>query len=295
MSNTALNPADVDRLVIEAFTSGWETYTPKYQYIFTEMDPERFDEKVSITASGGFIPTVAQGADFPQVNIQEVGEKTFTQLDYKEALPITTLLRRFDNYGVVMEEAAKQGYRARLTMDLVGANVMNNAFTTSTVFDGLSIYNASHVIGNTGLTQSNLLTGSLSDNELNQMQYTLRRQQDMNGQAMALLPRTLVVPPELAKKAFELTASYGAPESANRNSNFFNTMGMDVVVWELLTSTTANFLFSEKLFNYFRYFVSIEPTIEYVRIPSNGNYEYQLEFAMSAGSGSYLGTVASAG
>lgn len=292
MSNTSLNAGDVNRLVIEAFTSGWQTYTPKYQYIFTERDPERFDEKISVTASGGDIPVVAQGGSFPQVNIAEVGEKTFSQVDYKESLPITTLLRRFDNYGVVMEEASKQGYRARLTMDRVGANILNNSFTTATVWDGLSIYNAAHQVGQTGTFQSNLVTGPLSDQVLNVMEYTLGLQQDQNGQTMALIPRTFVVPLQLRKKAFELTASQGAPESANRNSNFHNTLGMEVVPWELLTSTTSCFLFSEKMFNRFRYFVSIPPTIEYVRIPSNGNYEYQLEFAMVAGAGDYLGTVA---
>jgi hypothetical protein len=292
MSNTALNPGDVDRLVLEAFTSGWLTYTPKGQFVFTDRDPERFDEKISVTASGGDIPVVAQGASFPQVDITEVGQKTFSQVDYKESLPITTLLRRFDNYGVVMEEASKQGYRARLTMDRVQANILNNAFTTSTVWDGLSIYNAAHQIGITGFTQSNIVVGPLGDNTLNNMEIALGLQNDQNNQVMALIPRTFVVPLALRKKAFELTASQGAPESANRNSNFHNTLGMEVVPWELLTSTTSCFLFSEKLFNRFRAFVSIPPTIEYVRIPSNGNYEYQLEFAMVAGAGDYLGTVA---
>ncbi len=297
MSNTQLNPADVDRLVIEAYTSGWQTYTPKYQYIFTDRDPERMDEKISVSASGGDIPQTAQGASFPQVNVAEVGQKTFTQVEYKESIPVTRLLQRFDNYGVVMEEASKQGYRARLTMDRVGANILNNSFSggSSTVWDGLSIYNASHQVGQTGTTQSNVSSGPLGDVELNTLSTQLRRQQDQNGQDMALLLRLLVVPPELDKKASELCDSVGAPESANRNANYWNTRGLKYLCWELLSSTIAHFLFSDKLFNRFRYFVSIPPTIEYVRIPSNGNYEYQLQFDMTAGAGDYLGTVASPG
>lgn len=295
MSTTSLNTADVNKLVLEAFSSGWRNYTPKYQYIFTEMAPERLDEKFSVTASGGDIPQVAEGASFPQVNIQQVGTKTLTQNTYKEALPITTLLQRFDNYGVVIEEAQKQGYRARLTMDRIGANILNNAFTTETVWDGKAIYSATHNIGNTASTQSNLVTGQLADSTLNTAQIQLRNQVDQNNQAMALLPRTLVVSPSFAKKAFELTESQGSPESANRNSNFFNTLGLQVVVWELLTDSDAWFLFADKTFTRFRYLVAIPPRTEYIRRPETGNYEYQLEFAVVAGAPDYLGTEASSG
>ena len=68
-----MNLSDVNKLVLEAYSSGWRNYTPKYQFIFTEMAPERKDEKFSITASGGDIPNVAEAAAFPQVNIEEVG------------------------------------------------------------------------------------------------------------------------------------------------------------------------------------------------------------------------------
>jgi len=281
--------------VLEAFNSGWRNYTPKYQFIFAEMSPERVDEKFSITASGGDIPAVAEGAAFPQVNIAEVGSKTLTQGSFKEALPITTLLQRFDNYGVVIEEAQKQGYRARLTMDRIGANVLNNAFGATTTWDGLSLYNNAHLVGNTGFTQDNLLTGQLADSTLNTAQILLRTMKDHNNQEMALLPRTLVVAPDFAKKAFELTESQGAPESANRNSNFFNTLGLQVVVWELLTDSDAWFLFSDKTFTRMRYLVAIPPKVEYVRRPETGNYEYQLEFAVVAGAPDYLGTVGSQG
>ncbi len=295
MANTALNPSDVNKLVLEAFTSGWRTYTPKYPYIFDEREPQRKDEKFSITASGGDISQVAEGASFPQVDITEAGTKTISQLEYKEALPVTELLRRFDNYGVVVEEASKQGYRARLTMDRVGANLISNAASTTTVWDGHPLAYATHHIGVTGTTQDNTVSGALTESTLNTAIINLRKMKDHNGQEMALMPRTLLVPANLAKKAFELTASQGSPESANRNSNFFNTLGLNVVVWELLTSTTQWALLGDKVFTRFRYLVSIPPKVEYVRRPETGNYEYQLQFDMGAGCADYLAYINSAG
>lgn len=295
MSTTSLNQSDVNKLVLEAFTSGWKNYEPKYQYIFTEMSPQRKDEKFSVTASGGDITQVAEGAAFPQVNIQEAGTKTISQLEYKEALPVTELLRRFDNYGVITEEAAKQGYRARLTMDRIGANLITNAAGTTTVWDGNPLAYATHSVGVTGTTQSNVVSGALTESTLNSAQIALRKMKDHNGQEMALMPRTLLVPANLAKKAFELTASQGSPESANRNSNFFNTLGLNVVVWELLTSTTQWLLLSDKVFTRLRYLVGIPPKVEFVRRPETGNYEYQLQFDCAAGAADYLGIEHSTG
>lgn len=294
-ASTSLNPADANRLVLEAFSSGWMTYQTKYQYIFNEMKPQRVDEKLSVTASGGDIPSVAEGASFPQVNIAQVGTKTLSQATYKEALPVTTLMKEFDNYGVVIEEASKQGYRGRVTMDKIGANVLNNSFGTETVWDGLAVYAATHSVGSTGTTQSNLVTGQLTESTLNTATTNLRNMVDHNNQKMGLTPKTLVVSPSFAKKAFELTASQGSPESANRNSNYFNTLGLNVVVWELLTDSDAWFLFADKAFTRFRYFVGVSPKMEYIRRPETGNFEYQLEFSAVAGAGDYLGTQASAG
>lgn len=295
MAGTSLNPSDVNKLVLEAFTSGWMTYEPRYGYIFGEQEPQRVDEKFSITSSGGNIAEVAEGASFPQVNISEAGSKTISQRVFKEGLPVTTLLQRFDNYGVVREEAQKLGYRARLTMDQIGADVLNNAFGSTTTWDGQPLYSASHSVGSTGTTQDNLETGQLTETTMNTAITTLRNMKDQNGQKMALRPRTLVVSPTFQKKAFELTASQGSPETANRYSNFFNTLGLQVIVWELLTDTDAWFLFADKMFTRLRYLVSIPPKIEYVRRPESGNYEYQLEFACNADAVDYLGTVASAG
>lgn len=295
MSSTSLNASDVNKLVLEAFTSGWRTYTPKYQYIFDERDPQRKDEKFSITSSGGDIPSVAEGAAFPQVDITEVGTKTLSQVEYKEGLPVTQLLKRFDNYGVVIEEASKQGYRARLTIDRACANVIINAAGTTTVWDGHPLAYATHHIGSTGTTQDNTVSGALTESTLNTAQINLRKQKDHNGQELALMPRTLLVPANLAKKAFELTASQGSPESANRNSNFFNTLGLNVVVWELLTSTTQWLLLADKVFTKFRLLPSIPPKVDVITRQETGNTEYQLQFDIAVGVVDYLGVIHSAG
>ena len=68
------------------------------------------DEKFSITTSAGILTPVAEGASFPTVDVQEAGVQTVSQVPYKRSIPVTTLMQRFDNYGVVISEAQKLGY-----------------------------------------------------------------------------------------------------------------------------------------------------------------------------------------
>ena len=295
MSLTSLNQASANRLVLEAFDSGWKSYEVKGTTFFNKRSPERVDERFSVTAADATIPQVAENAAYPAVNIEEVGTKTLSQKVYKRELPVSKLMKRFDNYGTVIEEAGKLGYRAKYTMDEVMADVMNNAFTTTTTWDGEALCSASHQIGNTGSTQSNLATGALGKTSLNAAQVLLENQQDHGGHKMPTQGKYLVVEPNNRMEGFELIGSPTDPETADRSINYINSLGLQLVVWPLLTSTTAWWLIAPQMFNRLQYLVSIEPTINYIRSETNGSYLYQLDFACEAGAPDYLGVTGSTG
>ena len=259
--------------------------------LFSRKAPERVDERFSITASGGDITSVAEGAAFPKTDIREVGTQTISQVEYKEALPITKLMKRFDNYGAVQREAEKLGRRASISIDRLGAALLNNSDDTTLTWDGLSLANASHLIGDTGQTQSTIVTGALNKGNLNSAIVALANQNNHNNQEDPLAARYLVVPPALAMTAWELVESPGEPESANRNRNYINKQGINVVVWEQLTDTADAFLLSDKIFHGLCYLPAIEPTVEYVRDDNTGNYEYQMQYDVAVGVVDYRGFI----
>lgn len=291
MSHVTLNQSSANKLVLEAFSSGWETYEVRGTKFFNKKSPERFDEKFSVTAADGGFQTVAPGAAYPSVNVEEVGSKTISQQAYKKEIPVDFLMKRFDNYGVVIEEATKHGYRAKQVMDQVMADVLNNGEGSTTTWDGLSLANASHLIGNTGATQTNIVTGALAEATVNSAHVTLRTQKDHGGQVMPTVGSYLVVPPALQMTGYKLLNSVTAPETADRATGFLNTLGMELVDWALLDDSVDSWLIADKMFNRLEYLVSVEPTVIYREDSATGNGLYQIEFACAAGAPDYLGTV----
>lgn len=292
MSHVSLNQSSASKLVLEAYNSGWETYDITGTKFFNKRSPERYDEKFSITAADGGISAVAPGAAYPSTNVEEVGSKTITQVAYKKEIPVDFLMKRFDNYGVVISEATKHGYRAKQVMDQVMADVLNNGeAAASAVWDGLSLANANHLIGNTGATQSNIVTGALSESTLNSAYVKLRQQKDHGGQVMPTVGMYVVTPDALAMTGYKLLNSTTAPETSDRATGFLNTLGFELCPWSLLDDSVDWWLIADKMFNRLEYLVSVEPTVIYREDSATGNGLYQIEFACAAGASDYLGTV----
>lgn len=294
---TSTNQSIANRTAV-ALASGFKSYDPIAPVIFKDKMPTRETEIFVISAQDSTFDEVAQDAAYPSDSINEAGTKSFKQASYKKKLNISQLMKRFDSEGAIMEEAYNKGYLAKVKMDQLCANVLNNGFTTETTWDGQALFYDSHTVGTTpGATNDNLTTGALTDTTLNAAIVLLRTMKDMNNAPMPLQPAYLVVPPALWKKARELVESTGNPEAANLNVNTYHSAGIKVVCWNLLTSTTAWFLLSEKNFHYLYNLTAIPLTIQTLdgKYTDNGSDEIRVDWAMKAGAPNYVGAVGSTG
>jgi len=297
-AQTTTNAAVANRTAV-ALQSGFETYVPMGQAIFNDTPPTRKDEIFSVHAHDGSFSAVGEGGLYPSVDILEAGTKTLSQLVYKKQLAITELMQVFDHEGKIMKEAFRIGLDAAIKIDQLQADVLNGGFATETTWDGDYIFSATHNIGNTGVTQSNLVSGAFTDSTLNDAIVALNRQKNHRNTPQPILPATLVVPVALRKKAVELVESPGNPEAANLNINTHKAYGIQVVAWPLLdaTSSTAWFLMGPKAQHEFHKLMSISPEVEVRerKYTSHGGEEVRLQFALQAGAADYLGAVGSLG
>jgi len=291
MTQTSSNKRDANLLVLENFNSGYKTFIPKFQDIFNVVSPERVDEQFGITAADGAIEAVAESAAYPKVDIEEIGGTTHSQVVYKKAISVTKLMKRFDNYGTVMNEAYKLGFSARYRMDKVGADVFNGVETLPT-WDGLSIANENHRVGNLpGQFQSNIINGGLSTSTLNDGYVKFTNMKDHAGQEMPLAPKKLIVSPSNAKLAHELLVSRDKPDTADRATNWLSTWDTEIVVWSLLNQPQNYHLMADKGFHRFMYLPGIEPTLTPTKDTDTGSDLVQLDFAVTAGAADYLGYI----
>ena len=293
---TTQNAAVANRTAI-ALASGYETYNPISPVVFKDVDPTRRDEIFSIHAHDGSFTEVGEAANFPSVDILQVGSLTLTQRTFKKKLVVSKLMQRFDSENAIMEEAMMIGFDARVSADQLCADVLNAGFTTETTWDGNSLFNNSHVVGSLAVVNDNLNSGALTDTSLNDGIVLMRDLVSHRGLAMPVLPRFLIVPTALEKKARELLDSGLDPESANNSVNTHRSRGITVVVWELLTSTTAWFLAGDKMYHKLVKLVSIPFTVENRPgiYTESGSAEVRVDYALEAGAPDYLGVVGSLG
>jgi len=297
MSYTGLKPSEVDLLVKKEFLSGYETYSPVGPKLFNIGSPDRLNEKESVVTTDGDIPAVAEGAAYPASLARELGTVTYTSVEYKRKCGITALMDDFSNYGTTMKLMKKAGYRARYKQDELLADVLNGGFATTTVWDGDYLFSASHNIGDTGLTQSNLGSGALSETSLINAYTALGTMKDHENLVMPLSVAYLVVPQALAPKAYELTHSLGGPETADRKDNFINSLKIQTVVWPLLDghSSTAWFLLTEKMWHALTAYQKVAPSMKMYTDDDTDNMWEKIRFVQVQGATDYLGVVGSTG
>ena len=293
MSRTSFNEASVNKLVLEAFGSGFDNYQTKYQSIFNVFSPERQDELFSITARESNLQELPEGSPYPSAPIKEIGRKELQfRTEYKDSINVSKLMNRFDNYSAVIREANKLGYNMKVQMDKIGAAVLNNATSAApehAVWDGLSLANAAHKIGETGNTQSNIVNGALGESTLVDMYTLMQTQQDHAGNPQPMNMATVVYHPSKAQKVYETLRSPNDPESGNRNVNFLYTFGYDFVEHPLLTNTEDVHLLAGKNFHRLMYGIALAPEVNKIKAEATGGDLYQCCFSAQAGAVDYIG------
>ena len=294
---TGLKPSEVDLLVKKEYLSGYEKYTPIGSKLFNIETPDRLNEKESVVTSDGDIPQVAEGAAYPASTTRELGTVTYTSVEYKRKWGITALMEDFSNYGTTMKMMRKAGYRARYKQDDLMQAVISGGFDTTTTWDGAYLFSATHSVGDTGTTQSNLLSGALTETNLNLGYVALGQQEDHEGLVMPLDIAYLVVPRALAKKAHELVYSTDGPETADRKKNFLNSLNIQVVVWPLLDSqsTTAWYLMTDKMWHSLTAYQKVSPAMKMYTDEDTDNMWEKVRFVQVQGATDYLGVVGSTG
>lgn len=297
-----LNLSQADKLVKEAFVSGVKGYVSQYENVFIIEEPERYNEKFTIVKTDSSVQQVQDGAAYPTQSINELGNNTITCQVFKSAIPISDLTEAFadKNYGKITEAAKTRGYHFKAKTDALSADFLNNATSTSSPY-GINIAGTTYAlvgttqpVGDSGATQSNRISGNLDKSTLNSARVAMRKMKDHDGMIANYQARRLVVPSEEVMNAWQITYSAGEPESANRNDNYIKTLGLDVIEWPLLTSTTGCFLMAAKDdfgAKGLRLEVKELPTSRRILHPDTGNWNYQFRMILFPGVVDYLGIV----
>ncbi len=223
------------------FINKYRDFNSMLGYLFNFKDAEQGTEYDLET---GDIPLPGEfNGDIPYTSDQEGYKKSVSEVEYALGIKIQRKALRNDRYGVLQTRTSllAQSFNAR--KEQLGADVFNNANSTFTVGDGLSLCNSAHTSKMSATTQSNYGTLALSAANLFTTETYFKKFRTNVDNIMTNIPNLLIVPMDLRQTAFEILESAGKVDTSVNNRNYFYNAMYDVIVWDnFLTSSSAWFI-----------------------------------------------------
>ena len=224
--------------------------------------------------------------------------ETFTHVNYAKGFRTTEEMMDDELYGVMEDQATELGNGASASEETILANHFNNGFAT-TGYDGVALFSASHLQEN-GDTWSNAPSthGDLSQTTLEQGLIDFRDQRDGGGKRLQIKPEYLVVPADLIFTASKLLNStsnptpgdgvynggtYAANTFGDGATNEIHGLGLSLVPWDYLTTSTHWFLIAEKANHRLTCYERKAFNTDYTHDFDTGDYKIKGSFRQSSG------------
>jgi len=189
----------------------------EYTQIFeVERSEKNYEEDTEVTGFG-LAPVKAQAGAVSYDSESQGPTKRYTHITYGLGYIVTREELEDNLYEVVSKRRIKAlAFSIRQTEEIVAANVLNRAFNSSyTGADGKELCATDHPTVS-GTQQNELSTAAdLSEASLEDMMIQIMQAQNSRGLRISLMPKKLIVPPQLAFDAERIVKSTLQPGTAN--------------------------------------------------------------------------------
>ncbi len=222
----------------------FDSYTEvpkKYSQIFKIEKMRAKTQTYPHLGAFGLWTTNTEGSDFNESSFGQGEVASFEAKRYDNSYRITWELMEDDLYNVMKGigkggSAKGLGRSLRATEETDTSNVIKNGFS-NVGYDGKSLFATDHPLASSTRTWSNLINGTLTDENLKKAMTLMRSQVDEAGIIISATPKQLVVCPELE---FTAKAIIHSILQSGTNNNDVNTVpNLDIVVWDYLSDPTG--------------------------------------------------------
>ena len=233
------------------FGQKYKEYPIEYLDIFEKMNSTRaFEEEVGVTGFGlAAIKNEGTGIAYDE---QEQGfVSRYTHVTYRLGFIIT---REMYEDGIAVTVALRRAnslaFSIRQTKEIVGANILNRAFTAAYTMgsnsDGKELCATDHPNKSGGTWSNELATpADLSEAALEQACIDIAGFTTDRGLTIAIRPKALIIPQALEFDAYRILESIGQSGTANNDTNALRASGkfpQGILVNHYLTDTDAWFI-----------------------------------------------------
>ena len=217
-------------------------HSEEYSQFLEVLPSESAYEEDQVVAGLGLARLKQEGEPVTYDDPIEGGTKRYIHQAYALAWQITKEMIDDDKFGVMRKIPAELGKSIRHTVEQIGANVLNLAFSTVTTSDGISLLNTSHALLGGG-TYGNRLNPD-SDMTLTALQDILIIYENMINERRLKVrasPSKLWFPPDLQFQAAKLLQSQLEPFTGENQINVMQGR-LEPAVLHYLSSTTGWFV-----------------------------------------------------
>lgn len=272
---------------------------PKHTMIFDVDTSDKAYEETQEIGGFGLAPVKAEGDSISYDTTINGYTTRFTNVVYGLGFVVTEEAAEDNQYKAQATKRVKALSRSmNHTKETVLANILNRGFNSSYAGgDGVELLSTAHPTANG--TQSNELAvpADLSEASLEDLIIQIMNATDTRGLRLALQPKMLVIPNNLAFEAERILKSSLQNDSANNAVNAVRSMGLlseGAVAWSFLTDTDAWFVKTDaeeglKLFN--RRARSFEKDSDF----ETGNFKHKSTERFAGGWDDWRGVFGSAG
>lgn len=229
-----------------------EAYPAVYKRIFNVETTDKPFIKGTGVSGFGLFQEKDEGEESASDSLKQMFDDTATMITYSLLCEISKEALDDDKHGPIKKAGQAMAFSAAVTPDILACNMLNNGFTT-TIGDGLSLFNTAHLL-DAGQTARNRPSSDM-DLSYTGLETALidfkDEQKNHRGIKLNIMPKYLVHPTELLFTAEDILGSSGPADDANpnRTNSINNLFNLEAVHWAHLTDADAWFLLADKKYH----------------------------------------------
>jgi hypothetical protein len=230
----------------------WSEVESQWENYYNIESSSRMKEEMLMWGGFGLFKAMAEDEAVTYDNMVQGPSKVFEHALYGLGFSIGFLASEDDLDGLIAKYAPELGRSERMSIQYLAAGWWNDAISYSTeaslTADTLPYFSTAHTFLRGGGTWSNrpgTAATTLGQSALEAALVSGSKQKDLVGNPMPLPYKRLVIPPDLAPTAYELTDSILRSDTTTNAKNYINGK-LSTEVWPFLTSSTGWMTLADK-------------------------------------------------
>jgi len=231
------------------FFDTWKELPAQYQKVFNVLNSQKHTEHdLSLTGFGPWEPRTSEHSAVPYDDPMDGFEVNYTHTEFLKGFKVTRAMVDDEQYNQINKLPANLARSGRAKVEIDAADVLNKGFE-KIGYDGEPLFSTDHPLKRAASKGSNLIEVSnvsspedlLNEDTVNQAILLARKTTDDAGLKIVVMPKYIVVPPELEAQATRVI------QSAQRPGTDFNDVNtvrgkLQIVVMDYLDNPNAFFL-----------------------------------------------------